>query len=64
MIYFYIFQHFIFYCIQATIQYPEITVLGKTKGFKAAESGDNSINEENTDENEETEDSTGADDEK
>ena len=36
----------------------------KQKGVKAAESGNNSINVENTDENEETEDSTGADDEK
>ena len=33
-------------------------------GVKAAESGNNTITEENTDENEETEDSTGADDEK
>ena len=33
-------------------------------GVEAAESGNNSITEENTDENEETEDSTGADDEK
>ena len=33
-------------------------------GVEAAESGNNSIIEENTGENEETEDSTGADDEK
>ena len=33
-------------------------------GVEAAESGNNSITEENTDENEETEDSTGGDDEK
>ena len=33
-------------------------------GVEAAESGNNSITEENTDENVETEDSTGADDEK
>ena len=33
-------------------------------GVEAAESGKNSITEENTDENEETEDSTGAEDEK
>ena len=33
-------------------------------GVAAAESGNNSIPEENTDENEETEDSTEADDEK
>ena len=33
-------------------------------GVEAAESGNNSITEESTDENEETEDSTGADDEK
>ena len=32
-------------------------------GVEAAESGNNSITEENTDENEETEDSTGSDDE-
>ena len=37
---------------------------GKQKGVEAAESGDNSISEENTEENEETEDSVGADDEK
>ena len=36
----------------------------KQKEVKAAESGNNSINVENTDENEDTEDSTGADDEK
>ena len=36
----------------------------KQMGVEAAESGKNSITEENTDENEETEDSTGADDEK
>ena len=36
----------------------------KQKGVEAAESGNNSITEENTEENEETEDSTGADDEK
>ena len=36
----------------------------KQKGVEAAESGDNSITEENTEENEETEDSTGAHDEK
>ena len=33
-------------------------------GVEAVKSGNNSITEENTDENEETEDSTGADDEK
>ena len=33
-------------------------------GVEAAESGNNSITKENTDENVETEDSTGADDEK
>ena len=37
---------------------------GKQKGVEAAESGNNSITEENTEENEETESSTGADDEK
>ena len=36
----------------------------KQKRVEAAESGNNSITEENTEENEETEDSTGADDEK
>ena len=33
-------------------------------GVEVAESGNNSITEQNADENEETEDSTGADDEK
>ena len=33
-------------------------------GVEAAESGNNSITQENTDENKETEDSTGVDDEK
>ena len=36
----------------------------KQKGVVATESGNSSITEENTEENEETEDSTGADDEK
>ena len=36
----------------------------KQKGVQTAESGNNRIIEENTEENEETEDSTGTDDEK
>ena len=58
------FYTFIFQNLQATIQYLESLFWGKQKGVEAAESGNNSISEENTEENEETEDSVGADDEK
>ena len=60
MIYYYISSYFIFYYFQATIHYLEITALGKTEEVEDAERGNNSITKENTDENEETEDSTGT----
>ena len=64
----FIFLHFFILFYFSTFKQP-FSILkslfwGKQKGVEATESGNNSITEENTEENEETEDSTGADDEK
>ena len=64
---FYIFTFFILFYF-STFKQPfsclKSLFWGKQKGVEAAESGNNSITEENTEENEEAEGSTRADDEK
>ena len=64
-LYFFIFLYF--YILEPSSNHPvswNNYFGGKQKGVEAAESGNNSISEENTEENEETEDRVGADDEK
>ena len=64
----FIFLHFFILLYFSTFKQPSSILKSlfweKQKGVAAAKSGNNSITEENTEENEETEDSTGADDEK
>ena len=61
---FYIFVFFHFNTFKQLCSILKSLFWEKQKGVEAAESSKNSITQENAEENEETEDNTGADDEK